>query len=117
MDDEGTAGESLDGGAPAPSPDPQRRAFAVLDTGHVVGDDDEAIETAEALLYIARIADTVGYHLGAGPLAEVEMFGGISVHATLDPRPDGSVALEGCIGPSTATAEDLKAWLAARPGR
>jgi hypothetical protein len=93
------------------------RAFTVLDTGQVVADGTVAAGTAEALLYVARIADAVGYHLGAGDLERLEVFGRSSAIARVDHAPDGSPTLTGCAAPAGSSSEELEAWLATGQGR
>jgi hypothetical protein len=109
-----TAVDQQRGGADSPV---DVRGFALLETGGVVGDDGIAVNTGEALLYISRVADAIGYQLGAGPLEEIEVFGRSSAYAAVDFDPDGSVTLSGCVAPSGAPTEDLRAWLQGRSRR
>jgi hypothetical protein len=90
------------------------RGFAVLDTGRIVADSDLAVNTAESLLYIARIADAVGYQLGAGGLDAVEVFGRASAYAAIDTQADGSLTLRGGVAPSRSSPEELRVWLESR---
>jgi hypothetical protein len=72
------------------------------------------VNTAESLLYIARIADAVGYRLGAGNLDAVEVFGRASAYAAIDTERDGSLILNGGVAPSGSSPDELKAWLESR---
>ncbi len=92
--------------APAPV---DRFAFAVLDTGRIVADGETATNTAESMLYIARIADAIGYRLGAGTLEAIEVFGRASAYAALDTAANGALTLRGRVAPSGSSPEELKA--------
>lgn len=90
------------------------RTFAVLEDGRVVADGELALTTAEAMLYVARVTDAVGYRLGAGTLETVEVFGSSSAYAAVDARADGSLTLKGCVERSGFSPEELRVWLEAR---
>lgn len=100
--------------AVATAPEMNPRTFAVLEDGRVAGDGDLAVNTAEALLYVARVTDAIGYKLGAGRLEAVEVFGAGSAYAAVDARADGSLTLRGCVEKLGFAPEDLRAWLEAR---
>ena len=90
------------------------RTFAVLEDGRVVADGELALTTAEALLYVARVTDALGFTLGAGTLEAVEVFGASSAYAAVEARTDGSLTLKGCVERYGFSPEELRAWLDAR---
>jgi hypothetical protein len=83
-------------------------------TGGATGDDGIAVNTGEALLYVARVADAIGYNLGSGPLEEIEVFGRSSAYAVVGADSEGSVTLAGGVAPAGAPTEDIRAWLRTR---
>jgi hypothetical protein len=87
------------------------RVFAVREAGHVVADSELSSAVGDAVLYAARLADSVGYHLGAGELQAIEIFGRGCAYARVTTPSDGSLQLEGCGVGYGGTTEELRAWL------
>jgi hypothetical protein len=85
-----------------------------MEAGRVVADGELAEGVAETLLYIARIADTVGYNLGAGALESLEVFGRGNAFATVSSSVDGSLAVRGCVCPSGPLPDEARVWLESR---
>jgi hypothetical protein len=93
------------------------RGFEVFASGRASGDSDIAVDTAEMFLYVARVADTVGYKLGAGQLEALEVFGRSSAYAVIDTDAEGALSLVGCVAPAHPSTEELRSWVTARWGR
>jgi hypothetical protein len=89
-------------------------SFAVLEGGRVVADGELAEVAAEALLYVARIADAIGYQLGSGSLEWLEVFGRSSALATVDAGADGALTVRGCVTDSGSLPEQARVWLESR---
>lgn len=94
-----------------------RWGFAVRETGRIVGDCDIAVSVGESMLYIGRVADAIGYQLGAGTLETIEVFGRASAYTAVGTDADGSLILRGCVAPAGSSPEDLRAWHEARSTR
>ena len=93
---------------------PSYQAFAVMEAGRIVADGELGERVAESLLYIARIADTVGYNLGAGALQSLEVFGRANASATVGSTVDGSLSVRGCVAPSGPLPDEARVWLESR---
>lgn len=100
--------------APPGVPVGDYREFAVLDTGRIVADGPTAVSAAEALLYMCRVAEPIGFHLGSGALEAVEIFGRGAAYATVTTDTAGTLTLNGAVAPTGSSTEDLRAWLEAR---
>jgi hypothetical protein len=94
-----------------------RWGFAVRETGRIVGDCDIAVSVGESMLYIGRVADAIGYQLGAGALETIEVFGRANAYTAVGTDADGSLILRGCVAPSGSSPEELRAWHEARSTR
>jgi hypothetical protein len=90
------------------------QSFAVMGTGRASADGELAEGVAEAMIYITRIADTIGYNLGAGTLESVEFFGQGSAHATVTAGMEGQQNLRGIVAESGSLPEEARVWLESR---
>jgi hypothetical protein len=86
------------------------KVFDLHETGQIHGDGAKARHTAEAMLYIARVSEAMGLHMGAGTLESIELFGAESAYTVVTTEADGSLSVAGCLSLEGAPPEQLREW-------
>jgi len=100
-----------------PPPPSTARSFIVHPDARILGSTATAVEVAESVLYIAQLADAVGFALGAGRLTAVEVLGPASMYAALTTDSTQRVTVRGLVDPAAGATETLAAALEGATGQ